>query len=122
MGKPFIIEVGSSMSAIKVGLVSAAAVGALLSVPLRAEVLEEIIVTAQKREQNVQDVGVSVTALTGNQMEQLGFTNAQQVTMMAPAMILGIVSRPPEPGRVQNSTTAHGPRARRYSGGICMPT
>ena len=29
-----------------------------------SQVLEEIIVTAQKREQNLQDVGVSVTAFT----------------------------------------------------------
>ncbi len=49
-------------------------------------VLEEIIVTAQKREQSAQDVGIAVSAFTGEQMEQLGYTNAQQVTAMAPGV------------------------------------
>ncbi len=51
-----------------------------------AAVLEEIIVTATKREQSVQDVGIAITAMTGAQMEALGFTNAQQVTNMAPGV------------------------------------
>jgi iron complex outermembrane receptor protein len=35
-------------------------------------VLEEIVVTAQKREQNIQDVGIAITAFTGDQMRSLG--------------------------------------------------
>ncbi len=57
-----------------------------LSLPVSAAVIEEVVVTAQKREQNVQEVGIAVSALTGDQMEQLGFTNAQQVTAMAPGV------------------------------------
>lgn len=36
-------------------------------VPLyaNAAILEEVVVTAQKREQNLQDVGISVSAFTG---------------------------------------------------------
>lgn len=49
----------------------------------QAAVLEEITVTAQKREQSLQDVGISVTAFTGEQLSSLGFTNAQQVTRLA---------------------------------------
>ena len=49
-----------------------------------ASVLEEVIVTAQKREQNVQDIGIAITAMTGDQMEALGYNNAQHVTTMAP--------------------------------------
>ncbi|MCB1848779.1 MAG: hypothetical protein KDI04_15775, partial [Halieaceae bacterium] len=45
-----------------------------------AAVLEETVVTAQKREQSIQDVGIAITAYTGDQLEQLGWTNAQQVT------------------------------------------
>jgi len=48
--------------------------------------LEEIVVTAQKREQSVQDVGIAVTAFSGDQMKQLGYTNAQQVTAMTPGV------------------------------------
>jgi len=51
-----------------------------------AAVLEEIVVTATKREASVQDVGIAITAITGDQMEALGYTNAQQVTRMAPGV------------------------------------
>ena len=53
---------------------------------VNAEILEEVIVTAQKREQSIQDVGIAVTALTGDQMNALGMTNAQHVTDMAPGV------------------------------------
>jgi len=49
-------------------------------------VMEEIVVTATKRAENVQDVGIAITAMTGDQMEALGFTSAQQVTTMAPGV------------------------------------
>ena len=54
--------------------------------PIQAALMEEIVVTAQKREQDPQDVGIAISALTGDQMRQLGFTNAQQVTAMAPGV------------------------------------
>jgi iron complex outermembrane receptor protein len=65
-----------------------AAAIALALVPglLQAQVLEEITVTAQKREQSVQDVGIAMSAFSGEQMEQLGYDNAQQVTAMAPGV------------------------------------
>ena len=49
-------------------------------------VLGTVIVTAQKREENIQDVGISISALDGDQLEALGFTNAQQVTLLAPGV------------------------------------
>jgi iron complex outermembrane recepter protein len=52
----------------------------------RTGVLEEITVTAQKREQSLQDVGVAVTAFTGEQMRQLGFTNTTDVVAMTPGL------------------------------------
>ena len=53
---------------------------------LQAAVLEEVQVTATKRTESVQDVAIAITAFTGDQMEQLGWTNAQQVTAMAPGV------------------------------------
>ncbi len=47
-------------------------------------VLEDIVVTAQRREQNLQDVGVSVTAFGGDQIKALGFVNTTDVTHMTP--------------------------------------
>jgi iron complex outermembrane receptor protein len=46
--------------------------------------LEEVVVTAQKREQSLQDVGISVTAFTGDQMNALGFTNTVDIALQTP--------------------------------------
>jgi iron complex outermembrane receptor protein len=51
-----------------------------------AQELEEIIVTAQKREQNLQEVGISVTAFTDNQIRELGFVNTTDVVAMTPGL------------------------------------
>jgi iron complex outermembrane receptor protein len=65
----------------------ATAIAALtLSGIAHANVLEEVTVTAQKREQSVQDVGIAVSAMTGDQMEALGYDSAQHVTAMAPGV------------------------------------
>ena len=37
-----------------------------------AQLLEEVVVTAQKREESIQDIGIAVTAFTGEQITQLG--------------------------------------------------
>jgi len=58
----------------------------IASGPINAQVLDEITVTAQKREQSLQEVGIAITALSGDQMDALGFTSAQQVTAMAPGV------------------------------------
>ena len=47
---------------------------------------DEITVTATKREESTQDIGISVTALSGDQIKALGYTNAQQVTALAPGV------------------------------------
>ena len=51
-----------------------------------AAVLEEVTVTAQKREQNLQDVGVSVSAFSGDQMKALGVTNTTEITQQVPGL------------------------------------
>lgn len=53
-----------------------------------AQALEEIIVTAQKREQNLQDVGISVTAFSGEQLDNLGATNTTDITQQSPGLQL----------------------------------
>jgi iron complex outermembrane receptor protein len=57
-----------------------------------ASVLEEVTVTAQKREQNMQDVGVSVTAYSGDQMKALGITNTVEITEQMPALQMSTFS------------------------------
>lgn len=48
--------------------------------------LGEIVVTAQRREENLQRAAVSVTALSGEELETRGVTTAQQLTQVAPAL------------------------------------
>ena len=53
-----------------------------------AQILEEIIVTAQKREQNLQEIPISVTAYTGDQMDALGVTDFTEITQQIPGLQL----------------------------------
>jgi iron complex outermembrane recepter protein len=48
--------------------------------------LAEIVVTAQKREQNLQDVGTSVTAFDANTLQQLGLKDVTSVTSQVPGL------------------------------------
>ncbi len=54
----------------------------------RGGILEEITVTAQKREQNIQDVGISMNAFSGDQMKALGVTNTTEITEQVPGLQL----------------------------------
>ncbi len=50
--------------------------------------LEEIIVTAQKRAQNSQDVGIALSAVTGDDLANLGAVTASDITKAMPAVVL----------------------------------
>ncbi|MFT4615014.1 MAG: iron complex outermembrane receptor protein [Bacteroidia bacterium] len=49
-------------------------------------VLEEVIVTARKREEAIQDVPVSVTAFTGNQLRDAGIANLKDLGYQTPGL------------------------------------
>lgn len=49
-----------------------------------AGMLEEVTVTAQKREQNINDIGISVTAFSNEQMAVLGIESTQDVMAYVP--------------------------------------
>ena len=51
--------------------------------------MEEITITAQKRAQPLQDVGIAVTAFTGEQIQQLGFQNSIDIVAHTPGMTFG---------------------------------
>ena len=60
----------------------------VLAAPMAsAQVLDEVVVTAQKREQNIQDVGIAISAFSGDQISQLGWSNAEQVAAQTPGLI-----------------------------------
>src|SRR6266436_10190701 len=50
--------------------------------------LAEVIVTAQKREQNLQEVGISLSAVSGSDLTDLGVVNATDITKSMPAVVL----------------------------------
>jgi iron complex outermembrane receptor protein len=53
-----------------------------------AQEIDEIVITAQKREQSLQDVGISVLALSAEQLDQLGIDNATDIAQQIPALRL----------------------------------
>lgn len=48
--------------------------------------LEEIVVTAQKRAENIRDVPISITSLSGGALERAGITNNLQLTNSVPGL------------------------------------
>ncbi|MGB5354677.1 MAG: TonB-dependent receptor, partial [Woeseia sp.] len=59
--------------------------------------IEEILVTAQKREQNIQDVPVAVTAYSGRMLEESGIKDITELASVAPSL---------NANQSQNSTTS----------------
>ena len=51
-----------------------------------APVLEEIIVTAEKRSQNLQDVPISVVAINAQQVQDAGITNIRNLAILTPGL------------------------------------
>ena len=74
----------------------AGAIAILLSGSVFGQGLEEIVVTAQKREQGANDVGITMNAFTGEMLQDFGFSTAEGIAkgMMAPSrMYTGNSSR-----------------------------
>jgi iron complex outermembrane receptor protein len=63
-----------------------AALSILFSGVAYGQALEEIVVTAQKREQGANDVGITMNAFTGAQLKDLGFTTAEDMAMLTPGL------------------------------------
>ncbi len=67
-------------------LAIAGVIGASPVVLAQSSVLEEVVVTAQKRSQNLQDVPISITAFTGRQMEALGIQSSFDIAAFTPGV------------------------------------
>jgi iron complex outermembrane receptor protein len=67
----------------------ATAAAVLAGSPLSlAAVIDEIVVTAQKREQSIQDVGIAMQAFTGEQLDELGLQTSLDVARLTPGVFL----------------------------------
>ena len=77
---------------VRVRLLSASALVAAATIaagPVAAQTAsagDEIVVTAQKREQSIQDIGLSVTALSGDQLLERNVDNLEGVLGFGPGM------------------------------------
>ncbi|CAN5689340.1 hypothetical protein BH11PSE6_BH11PSE6_04430 [soil metagenome] len=52
----------------------------------------DIVVTAQRREQKLQDVGIAITALSGETLQQFNITNATDLTRAVPTLKMNAYS------------------------------
>src|SRR5215510_4115669 len=82
------LPIGGSM---KVNKVHAAVVAALTGASgltyqtaFAQEGLEEIVVTATRREQNLQEVPISIVAITGESLEMRGLQNVENLNATVP--------------------------------------
>lgn len=69
-------------------LILATAISFANSAFAQSVALEEITVTAQKRAESAQDVGIAITAFSGEQMEQLGVSNSVDIAKFTPGVSL----------------------------------
>jgi iron complex outermembrane recepter protein len=67
--------------------------------PSAAPGLDEIIITAQKRSENLQDVPISVMAITDQQIKDAGITDIKNLTVLTPGLTVTSTTS-------ENSTTA----------------
>jgi iron complex outermembrane receptor protein len=72
----------------KTPLSLATALLAVLIPGLAVAQVEEIVVTAQKRAQSMQDVGISVTAFSADQLQDLNIKNTTGITQQVPGLQL----------------------------------
>lgn len=76
----------SKRSALQTGALTALVTAATSA--LNAQVLEEVVVTATKRAESIQDVPISISAFSGNFMQDSGITDLQELGAYAPNLSL----------------------------------
>ncbi len=64
----------------------------LSTVAASGATIDEIVVTAQKREQNIQEVPIAITTLDGYEMRQLGYRTAADIQYQTPGLIVSYSS------------------------------
>ena len=68
---------------------AAVLVPALLGASVAHAALEEIVVTAQKKAENLQEVPISVTAVTANSLDKTGITGTDELSVVVPNLQYG---------------------------------
>jgi outer membrane receptor protein involved in Fe transport len=77
------------LAAILPALVIPPAAAVLVPMQAHAQGLEEVVVTARRREERLQDVPISIQALTMDQMELRGIESGADLNVMIPNLAIG---------------------------------
>ncbi len=82
------IQLNNSLHLLRVvsGLIAIAVFGSANQVYAESEVLEEIVVTAQKREQTLQDTSASITAFTADMIDERGLNDTEKLSLATPGV------------------------------------
>ena len=67
-------------------ILASAVAAAIATSSATAMQLEEVVVTAQKREQGANDVGIAINTFTGEQIRELGILSADDIAMYTPGV------------------------------------
>ena len=67
-----------------VALGGAVSLGSALAYAAESETLEEVVVTAQKRSQNIQEVPIAISAYTAETLQSKGLTDLHALSSLAP--------------------------------------
>ncbi len=67
-------------------LVGVAVAGAAHAQSAGGNMIEELVVTAEKREQSLQDVPVAVSAFTSERRDLIGISSVQDITNFTPGL------------------------------------
>ncbi len=70
-------------------IASVSVVATLVSDPVLSQELDEIIVTATRRELNLQDVSLAVTAFTQADLDRAGILNVERMDLLTPGLMIG---------------------------------
>lgn len=105
--------------------VASMAVAAEVNAPADAAQVEQVVVTAQKREQKAMDVPVSLTAYSGSTLEMLGVQEFEELSLFVPGFEVQNQS-PNNPGFVMRGITSDSgeatnePRVSVYQDGVSI--
>jgi iron complex outermembrane receptor protein len=87
----------ASSAAMAAALVATSAIAQAQGGPDDAEALDEVIVTALKREQNIQDVPMAITAVQGSELADLQMNSGSELARQVPNMNVSMLGNEDQP-------------------------
>lgn len=113
-----------SIALLALGMATAAQAQGRAERPGAADEGDVIVVTAQRRAENLQDVPISITALTGEAMEASGVQDTRDLPLLTPGLridSIGAYVQPAIRGITTTLTTGPEPNVATYLDGVYRP-